>query len=152
MYRCSVWRRCFGMSKGLYSSMKIGTERVDEMMAWRWPEEPRPRYTMFGKSGTADVPIGAAPEGMRRPPGMRGYLDNQYISSFVAGAPADRPRVVVVVTIDDPSPEAIRGRQHYGSQCAGPVARRFVERTLAYLGEPPSIPAEEPDDRLAASN
>jgi cell division protein FtsI/penicillin-binding protein 2 len=127
-------------------------ERLDEMMAWRWPEEPSPRYTMFGKSGTADVPIGAAPAGMRRPPGARGYLENQYISSFVAAAPAERARVVVVVTIDDPGPEAIRGRRHYGSQCAGPVTRRFVERTLAYLGEPASVPAGAPDDRLAASN
>ena len=30
MYRCRVLRRCRGMSWGLYSSMKTGTELVDD--------------------------------------------------------------------------------------------------------------------------
>jgi cell division protein FtsI (penicillin-binding protein 3) len=126
-------------------------ERMDEQMRLRWRDTPAPRYTMFGKSGTADVPTGAPPDGKRRPPGAGGYLEEQYISSFVAAAPAERPRIVVLVTIDDPGPQAIRRRQHYGSQCAGPVVRRFVERALHYLGEPVS-PAPTASDRVAARN
>ncbi|MFG0284213.1 MAG: peptidoglycan D,D-transpeptidase FtsI family protein [Phycisphaerales bacterium JB039] len=131
-------------------ALRIVAERMDAQMRLRWPEEPRPRYTMFGKSGTADVPTGAPPDGKRRPPGAGGYLDEQYISSFVAGAPFEQPRIVIVVTIDDPGPQAIRARRHYGSQCAGPVVRRFVERALAYLGEPAS--PELQSNLLASGN
>ncbi len=95
------------------------------------------RYTMFGKSGTAEIPLGKAPEGKRRPPGSSGYFDNQYNSSFIAGAPGDTPRIVVLCVIDDPGPERVRTRTHYGALTAGPVVRRVVERSLTYLGVPP---------------
>jgi cell division protein FtsI/penicillin-binding protein 2 len=71
---------------------------------------------------------------MRRPRGHKGYLDNQYNSSFIAGAPVDHPRIVVLVVIDDPGPERVRSRTYFGSHVAGPVVRRVVERTLTYLG------------------
>ncbi|MGP1272000.1 MAG: peptidoglycan D,D-transpeptidase FtsI family protein [Phycisphaerales bacterium] len=112
------------------------------------------RYTMFGKSGTADLPVGPAPEGYRRPPGASGYLEEQYVSSFIAGAPVDAPRIVLVVVIDDPGPERIKAKKHYGSQSAGPVARRIVERTLAYLRVTPDItPTYDANttERVAAS-
>jgi len=86
-----------------------------------------PVYTMFGKSGTSK---------QFRPDG-RGYIDRQYVSSFIAGAPMERPRIVVLVVMDDPGPALIRARQHYGSAVAGPVVRRIVERTLPYLGVAP---------------
>jgi hypothetical protein len=40
--------------------------------------------------------------------------------------------------IDDPGPDRRRNRTHYGSQVAGPVVRRVVERSLSYMGVPPS--------------
>lgn len=112
-------------------------EKVEQNMAKADPSEREWRYPMWGKSGTAEIPLGKAPEGKRRPPGSTGYYDNQYNSSFVAGAPFESPRLVVIVVIDDPGPETIRNRQHYGSWVAGPVARRVLERSLLYLGEPP---------------
>lgn len=112
-------------------------EKVEQNMAKADPSESEWRYPMWGKSGTAEIPLGKAPEGKRRPAGSTGYYDNQYNSSFVAGAPFERPRLVVIVVIDDPGPETIRKRQHYGSWVAGPVARRVLERSLVYLGEPP---------------
>jgi cell division protein FtsI (penicillin-binding protein 3) len=107
------------------------------------PEGQRWRYVMFGKSGTAKIPVGAPPKGKRKMRGApSGYLD-QYRSSFIAGAPLENPRLVVLVVIDDPGPERIRKATHYGSAVAGPVVRRVVERTLTYLGTPPSpIPAD----------
>ncbi len=112
-------------------------EKVEQNMAKADASESEWRYPMWGKSGTAEIPLGKAPEGKRRPPGSTGYYDNQYNSSFVAGAPYERPRLVVIIVIDDPGPETIRKRQHYGSWVAGPVARRVLERSLVYLGEPP---------------
>jgi cell division protein FtsI/penicillin-binding protein 2 len=110
---------------------------VEQRMAAEAPEGGW-RYTMFGKSGTAQIPLGKAPPGKRRPPGNRGYFDEQYNSSFIAGAPLEEPRLVVLVVIDDPGPDRRRNRTHYGSQVAGPVVRRVVERSLSYMGVPPS--------------
>jgi cell division protein FtsI/penicillin-binding protein 2 len=91
-------------------------------------------YRIFGKSGTAQVSL----------KGERGYLPDQYISSFVGGAPYESPRLVCLVTIDDPSPELVRKRQHFGSWVAAPAVKRVMERSLRYLGERPSPrPVEE---------
>lgn len=99
-------------------------ENMLRLMRKNFPEEQEPQYTMFGKSGTAEIP---------RPDG-RGYFENQYNSSFILGAPFEHPRVVVLVVIDDPGPEMKRLRRHYGSQCAGPVAARAADRVLRYMG------------------
>ncbi|MHC4976059.1 MAG: peptidoglycan D,D-transpeptidase FtsI family protein [Planctomycetota bacterium] len=87
-----------------------------------------PRYSMFGKSGTSEV---ALTQGA-------GYF-NQHTSSFVAAAPVSLPRLAIIVVIDDPGPERISRRQHYGSWVAGPVARRVMERALPYLGVKPDL-------------
>jgi cell division protein FtsI (penicillin-binding protein 3) len=101
-------------------------ERMLENTARAYPDDRPMPYTMFGKSGTAKV---ARPDG-------RGYFEHQYNSSFVAGAPAENPRLVVLVVIDDPSPERVRSRRAYGSQVAGPVTARVLSRSLEYLGVP----------------
>ena len=115
-------------------------ERMDRANG-RFNDAPQPRYTMFGKSGTAYIPC-IPPDGMRRPNGAGGYFAKQYTSSFIAAAPADDPEIVVLVVIDDPGPDRIARRRHYGSWVAGPVVRRIVERVLPYLGTPPSWPDE----------
>ena len=102
------------------------------------PEGQHWRYTMFGKSGTAKIPVGAPPKGKRKMRGgPAGYLD-QYRSSFIAGAPLENPRLVVLVIMDDPGPQRIRTATYYGSMVSGPVVKRVMERTLTYLGTPPS--------------
>jgi len=111
---------------------------MERRMAVHFPDEGPWNYRIFGKSGTADVPLGPAPEGFRRPAGWSGYFEGQYNSSFIAGGPIERPRLVALVVIDDPGPSRIRTRRHYGSHTAGPVVRRVLERSLAYLGVPPS--------------
>ena len=46
------------------------------------------------------------------------------------------------MVIDDPGPEKVRGKVHYGSKVAGPVVRRVMERGLTYLGTP--VPPPDP--------
>jgi len=104
------------------------------------------QYTMFGKSGTADVPVGPAPKGMKYPKSRVGYYEDQYNSSFIAGAPFESPRLSIIIVIDDPGPESIRRRHHYGSWVAAPVARRVLERSLAYLGVEPDIEPEQSEE------
>ena len=57
----------------------------------------------------------------------------------------EKPRLVTLVVIDDPGPELARKKLHYGASTAGPVVRRFMERSLAYLGVPPA-PKEPKED------
>ena len=59
-----------------------------------------------------------------------GYHEDRYIPSFIAGAPYENPRIVVLAVIDDPDKRVA----HYVGQVAGPVVREVVERALAYLG------------------
>lgn len=105
--------------------------RLDEKLDREGRLETAPAHAMFGKSGTAK---------QFRPDG-KGYFERQYVSSFIAGAPIDRPRLVVLVVIDDPGPALIAQKQHYGSAVAGPVVRRIVERALPYLGVAPTVEA-----------
>lgn len=81
-------------------------------------------YSLFGKSGTAQLP---------RSDGT-GYFEDRYISSFIAGAPMDSPKLVVLCVIDDPD----KSIDHYGGIVAGPVVRDVIDATLMYLGVPPS--------------
>ncbi len=112
--------------------------KMEAQMARAYPGEKSWRYTIFGKSGTAKIAMGRPPEGRRRPRGSNGYFDKQYNSSFIAGGPAEQPRLVVLVVIDDPGPDRVAKATYYGSHVAGPVVRRVLERSLAYLGVSPS--------------
>ncbi|MCP3904033.1 MAG: penicillin-binding protein 2 [Planctomycetes bacterium] len=85
-------------------------------------------YEMFGKSGTAQLP--------RREGG--GYHEDRYVSSFIAGAPYDDPRLIVLCIIDDPD----RSIAHYGGTVAGPAVRDVMEGTLRYLGVTATARAE----------
>jgi len=112
--------------------------KVDETMGKdKEKTDPPPRYNLFGKSGTAQIPLGKPPAGKAKPRGM-GFYERQYNSSFIAGGPLEEPKLVVLVVIDDPGPELRRKLQHYGSTTAGPCVRRIMERSLAYLCVPPS--------------
>lgn len=99
------------------------------------------RYRIFGKTGTPQL---AVPAGREREFGVRGYFQDRYIPGFVGGAPFDDPRIVVVVTIDDPD----RSKGHFGGVVAAPVARDIIDFTLAYLGVEPDV-KPEPKTRLA---
>lgn len=123
-------------------TMRGVTRNLDQRLAQRDPGFADVRYEMFGKSGTAEIPIGPPPDGRPRPRGVDGYYRGQYNSSFIAGGPAEDPRLVVLVVIDDPGPERIRRREHYGSSVAGPVVRRIMDRSLEYLGVPPRAGVE----------
>ncbi|MFG0258124.1 MAG: peptidoglycan D,D-transpeptidase FtsI family protein [Phycisphaerales bacterium JB043] len=113
-------------------AMRGVVDNMDRRLRQAGILDSAPRYSMFGKSGTSKI---ALTQGA-------GYFQ-QYASSFVAAAPRVLPRLVVIVVIDDPGPERISKRQHYGSWVSGPVARRIMERALPYLGVRPDL--EESD-------
>jgi cell division protein FtsI (penicillin-binding protein 3) len=81
-----------------------------------------PGYRVAGKTGTAAKPD---PNG--------GYSDTRYVASFVGFAPASRPRLVVLVTVDEP-----RGAIWGGTVAAPPFAE-IAHFSLQYLEIPPDI-------------
>ncbi|MDG2032110.1 MAG: penicillin-binding protein 2 [Phycisphaerales bacterium] len=90
------------------------------------------RYSMFGKSGTADLPN---PKG--------GYFKDRYTSNVIAGAPFQDPRIVVYCVIDDPK------KNHYGGQVAGPVVKQVVDAALMHLGVKPDLVVEGAEHRAS---
>ena len=64
---------------------------------------------------------------------MGGYSRSQYIASFAGFAPADNPKIAVLVVVD--SPEGV----YFGGQVAAPVFKNVVLDTLRYLGVPPEV-------------
>ena len=86
-----------------------------------------PGYKVAGKTGTAAKPD---PDG--------GYSTTRYVASFVGMVPATSPRLVVLVTIDEPR-AAI-----WGGVVAAPAFQQIAGFDLQYLEIPPDDPASLP--------
>jgi cell division protein FtsI/penicillin-binding protein 2 len=85
-------------------------------------------WQVFGKSGTAQLAI----------PGGRGYEEKAYMASFIAGAPAQDPRVLVLVSIRKPNVALKKG--YTGGTVAAPVAGAILRKTMHYLEGTQSLP------------
>jgi cell division protein FtsI (penicillin-binding protein 3) len=78
-----------------------------------------PGYHVAGKTGTAAKPD------------SKGYSTSKYVASFVGFAPATRPRVVVLVAVDEPHGEI------FGGVVAAPAFKAIMQQALQYLSAPP---------------
>ncbi|MGB7588680.1 MAG: penicillin-binding protein 2 [Solirubrobacterales bacterium] len=78
-----------------------------------------PGYTLAGKTGTAQV----AENGT--------YSETKYVASFIGFAPAQDPRLLVAVIVDQPQGEI------YGGAVAAPAFGKIAAFALPYLGVPP---------------
>ena len=85
-----------------------------------------PGYHVFGKTGTSQC---LSPSG--------GYVHGKYISSFVCGAPAESPRLLVIVVVNQSSV----GGETFGGKVAAPAAANILRQSLSYL-------RISPDDHL----
>lgn len=79
-------------------------------------------YVVAGKTGTAQ----------KVNPNGGGYLEGKYIASFIGFAPAQDPRLVTLVLLDEPQ------GSYYGGQVAAPVFKEVMGYSLHYLGVPPT--------------
>ncbi len=94
-----------------------GTGRRARLSGWR----------VAGKTGTAQK---ADPSG--------GYSPDRHFSSFVGFAPAQAPRVVIGVFLDEPKGEI------YGGEVAAPVFREIAEQAMMLWGVPTTGGASAP--------
>lgn len=80
-------------------------------------------YDVAGKTGTSQKADGD--DGR--------YSHEKYVGSFIAYAPAENPRICVLVMINEP-----RNGVYYGGTVAAPVVGEIIKRSLLYLGVEPS--------------
>jgi cell division protein FtsI/penicillin-binding protein 2 len=78
-------------------------------------------YTVAGKTGTAQKP------------GPNGYEAGKYVATFVGMVPANNPRLLVLVTVDEPH-GAI-----FGGIVAAPAFAQIAGFDLQYLAVPPDL-------------
>ena len=78
-----------------------------------------PGYTLAGKTGTSQV----AENGT--------YSETKYVASFIGFAPAQDPRLLVAVIVDQPQGD------YYGGSVAAPAFGKIARFALPYLGVPP---------------
>jgi len=81
-----------------------------------------------GKTGTAQIFDPAAGR----------YSGSRFVSSFVGFAPADNPRIALIVVVYEPQGAT------YGGLVAAPVFKNIVEHTFAYL----DVPMEQDENRI----
>ncbi len=91
-------------------------------------------YTVAGKTGTAQKPC----------PG--GYLEGEYICSFIGFFPADTPEVCIFVGLDNPQ------GAYLGGEVAAPIFKRIGEQVAQYLKIRPDREPEAPEKIVAHTN
>jgi len=102
-----------------------------------------PGFRVAGKTATAQ----------KVDPQTGKYSQEKFTASFVGFVPAERPRLVIAVVLDEPM------IGHYGGDLAGPVFRRVAEGSLRYLGVVPEQGAkavsvsrsDDPADKVLAA-
>jgi cell division protein FtsI/penicillin-binding protein 2 len=72
-------------------------------------------YTLAGKTGTAEKAVDGT------------YSKDKYVASFIGFAPAEKPKLLVAVMVDEPNGEI------YGGQVAAPAWKEIVNFSLSYL-------------------
>ncbi len=97
------------------------------------PRARLPDYRVAGKTGTAQKPD----------PVSRGYSDKR-IASFVGLVPAQDPKLVILVVIDEPQTDV------YGGLVAAPAFKEIAAAALPYLGVAPDAPVASPAPAVAA--
>ena len=91
-----------------------------------------PGYHVGGKTGTAQVYVNGA------------VSSATHIGSFLGFAPANDPRIAVLLIVDEANVPV-----DYGSVTAAPYARSFLERALNYLGVAPDTDEAPAGDTVA---
>jgi cell division protein FtsI (penicillin-binding protein 3)/stage V sporulation protein D (sporulation-specific penicillin-binding protein) len=81
-----------------------------------------PGYSVAGKTGTAQVP------------GPHGYTTGKYVASFVGMVPVKKPRLVILVVVNEPT------HGIFGGIVAAPAFAEIAKFDLQYLGVPPDQP------------
>lgn len=100
-----------------------------------------PGYAVGGKTGTADKP---------RPQG--GYYDSKVIATFASVFPANDPKYVLIVTLDEPEETSGTEPRRTAGWTAVPVAAEIIRRIAPLMGLKPEIAPLSPTGVTLTSN
>jgi cell division protein FtsI (penicillin-binding protein 3) len=95
-----------------------------------------------GKTGTADKPKERG----------GGYYDDKVINSFASIFPADDPKYVLVVTLDEPVETTGEKPRRTAGWTAVPVAAEMIKRVAPLLGLRPQFQIGELNSESSASD
>lgn len=87
-----------------------------------------PGYSVAGKTGTA-----------RKHVENVGYVDGLYVASFMGFLPAENPKLLGLIVIDEPK---ATGPMVYGGAVAAPVFQTIAAEAVKILGIEPDLPEE----------
>jgi len=96
-----------------------------------------PGYLVAGKTGTAQ----------RSNPYGPGYMKDHYVVSFVGMMPAEDPKFVAVVVVDDPQPD--NGLRIFGGTIAAPTFGKMAARIADAMNLQPTLPVSTVPARTA---
>jgi cell division protein FtsI (penicillin-binding protein 3) len=100
-----------------------------------------PGYQVAGKTGTAE-----------KPNKQGGYDEDKVVNTFASMFPADDPRYVLVVTLDEPVETTGSEPRRTAGWTAVPVAGEIIRRAAPLLGLRPVVEPLPVDELTAVSN
>jgi len=100
-----------------------------------------PGYAVAGKTGTAEK---------TRKGG--GYIKDKVVNTFASVFPANDPKYVLVVTLDEPSENTGPKPRRAAGWTAVPVAAEIIRRAAPLLGLRPQVEAATLDGLVAVKN
>ncbi len=117
------------MSPGAISSLNQMLQVVVQHGSGYLAGLANPGYKIAGKTGTAQI---AKPDGT-------GYIDGANIGSFVGFAPADNPKFVIMVRINEPNVNCDGSQCGYAEYTTVPVFGDVCRWLFKYYGIPPGL-------------
>ena len=69
------------------------------------------------------------------------YSNRHHVASFVGFFPADDPKIVITVVVDEPKMK--KGLTGYGGSVAAPAFQRLGKKIIAYMGLKPNQPVRK---------
>ncbi|MDZ4095967.1 MAG: penicillin-binding protein 2 [Paracoccaceae bacterium] len=100
-----------------------------------------PGYAVAGKTGTAD-----------KPNAKGGYYKDKVINSFASVFPANDPKYVLIVTLDEPVETSGPKPRRTAGWTSVPVAAEVIRRTAPLLGLRPEVEVDAIDGLIAVRN
>ena len=105
----------------------VGAELLDAQVA-RWlVQQPMVQVIERGTGKTARIPglsiFGKTGTAQKLDPETGTYSDKAWVLSFICGAPAEDPSVIVLLMVDEPTVPGV----HYGGTVAAPTAAKILQ-------------------------
>ncbi len=110
------------VSRAIDAQLKAMLTNVVDEHGATGNEAQIPGYTVAGKTGTAQKP------------GPNGYTTGKYVASFVGMVPVAKPRLVILVTVDEPHGNI------FGGVVAAPAFAQIAKFDLQLLEVQPDAP------------